>query len=75
MDPEVLAVFKQKILQLKTTKGIVMATHIMHEAQELADWVAVMHQGQIISSEAYDNSIPFHQLYQQAIDEHHARQG
>ena len=74
MDPEVLAVFKQQIMQLKTTKGIVMATHIMHEAQELADWVAVMHQGQIINSEAYDNSTSFHQLYQQAIDKYHASQ-
>ncbi|VAW47334.1 hypothetical protein MNBD_GAMMA02-516, partial [hydrothermal vent metagenome] len=72
MDPEVLSVFKQQIEALKLSKGIIMATHIMHEAQELADWVVVMHQGQIIYSEAYDNGTPFHELYQQSIQDHQA---
>ena len=67
MDPEVLTVFKQQVLKFKSSVAIIMATHIMYEAQELADWVVVMHQGQIIYSEAYDNSTSFYELYQQAI--------
>ncbi len=67
MDPEVMGVFKQQIQNLKSSKAIIMATHIMHEAQDLADWVVVMHQGKAIYSEAYDNNTSFHDLYQQAI--------
>jgi len=70
MDPEVLSVFKMQIQAMKKSKTIIMATHIMHEAQELADWVAVMHNGQIIYSEPYDNAITFHDLYQKAIQTH-----
>ena len=72
MDPDVLAVFKQQVQALKKNKAIIMATHIMHEAQDLADWVVVMHQGMIIYSEAYDNSTEFHELYRQAIHAHAA---
>ncbi len=67
MDPEVLMTFKQQIKKLKSSKAIIMATHIMHEAQDLADWVVVMHQGRAVFSEAYDNKSQFHDLYQQAI--------
>lgn len=70
MDPDVLAVFKTQIKAHKQTKAIIMATHIMHEAQELADWVVVMHQGQAIHSAAYDQQTQFYELYQQTIKEH-----
>ena len=71
MDPAVLSVFKQQLLTEKATKAIIMATHIMHEAQDLADWVVVMHQGRVIHSAAYDHQTAFHQLYQQALEQHH----
>ena len=71
MDPAVLSVFKQQLLTKKKTKAIIMATHIMHEAQDLADWVVVMHQGKVIHSAAYDHQTDFHQLYQQALEQHH----
>lgn len=71
MDPEILKVFKQQVLAWKKTKSIIMATHIMHEAQILADWVVVMFQGKIISSQAYLGQTDLHQIYQNAIDEHH----
>lgn len=72
MDPQILQEFRQQIHQLKFKKGIIMATHIMHEAQELADWVVVMDQGKVIHSAAYDRQIQFHDLYQQAMHAHHA---
>jgi len=71
MDPDILSVFKQQVLQWKQTKLIVMATHIMHEAQVLADWVVVMFQGKIIKSQAYQATVDFHHIYQNAIDEYH----
>ncbi len=71
MDPEILSVFKTQVMNWKKTKSVVMATHIMHEAQILADWVVVMFQGKIIKSQAYLNQMSFHQIYQDAIDEYH----
>ncbi len=71
MDPEVVAVFKSQINQWKVSKCIVMATHIMHEAQEMADWVVVMHQGRVIHSAPYRNQQDFHDIYQLAIQSDH----
>lgn len=71
MDPEILSVFKAQIRALKTAKGIIMATHIMHEAQDLADWVVVMHQGRAIYSKAYDHQAAFHDIYQKAMQTDH----
>jgi len=71
MDPEVLKIFKTQVKHWKSTKTIVMATHIMHEVQELADWVVVMWQGNIIHSAAYQQELDFYQIYQHAIDQHH----
>ncbi|WP_162846843.1 ATP-binding cassette domain-containing protein [Marinicella litoralis] len=71
MDPEILSVFKEQVLTWKKTKSVIMATHIMHEAQILADWVVVMFQGKIIRSHAYSEEISFHQIYQKAIDDYH----
>lgn len=70
MDPQVLSVFKDQMQIMKDSKSIVMATHIMHEAQELADWVMVMHQGEIIYSDSYDQFTPFYDLYHQAMQAH-----
>ena len=67
MDPELMMAFKSQINLWKKSKSIIMATHIMHEAQEFADWVVVMNQGQIIYSAAYDNDCDFHDIYQQAM--------
>ncbi len=71
MDPEIMSVFKSQISSWKKTKLIIMATHIMHEAQLLADWVVVMYQGQIVRSEPYKNQKGFHEIYQEAIDDHY----
>lgn len=73
MDPELLMTFKAQINHWKKAKSIIMATHIMHEAQELADWVVVMNQGQIIYSAAYTNEGSFHDIYQQAMQAQHAK--
>ncbi len=71
MDPAVMQVFKEKVTNWKNNKLIVMATHILHEAQQLADWVVVMERGQMIYSEAFDQSMAFHEIYHQAIQQHH----
>ncbi len=56
--------------------AIAMDKHLAKELYRMnelpvADWVVVMHQGQIIYSEAYDDSTQFYDLYQQAIQNHH----
>ncbi len=71
MDPEVMAVFKQQMDIWRQSKTIIMATHIMHEAQNMADWVVIMHQGQVIQSSAYQHEMSFNELYQNAINQHH----
>ncbi|MCB1582068.1 MAG: ABC transporter ATP-binding protein [Marinicella sp.] len=71
MDPQVMQIFKDKIMTWKLDKLVVMATHILHEAQQMADWVVVMECGQIILSEAYQAGVGFHEIYQQAIQQHH----
>lgn len=71
MDPAVMAIFKQRILNWKQRHQVVMATHIMHEAQDLADWVVVMHQGRVLYSAAYQPGTSFSELYQQVLDQHH----
>lgn len=73
MDPEIMRVFKEKVLQWKQDKLLIMATHVLHEAQQLADWVVVMERGRIIMSEAYQPGMVFHEIYQQAIDNHHQK--
>ena len=67
MDPEVMAVFKNQVMQWKVSKSLVIATHIMHEAEALADWVVVMFRGRVIYSAAYQHDISFSDIYQQAI--------
>ncbi len=69
MDHEILTAFKAQVQQWKQSKSIVMATHIMHEAQDLADWVVVMELGQVIHSAAYDGKQSFSSLYQQALQD------
>ncbi len=70
MDPVVMQTFKQQIKQWCQTKAVIMATHIMHEAQAMADWVAIMHQGRIIHTTEYNNQ-NLNELYQTAINSHH----
>lgn len=72
MDPDVMSVFKAKVNSWKQDKSIVMATHILHEAQEFADWVVVMEQGKIIASKAYQQDEDFQSIYHNAINHHHA---
>lgn len=71
MDPKVMSVFKEKIMDWKTDKSIIMATHILHEAESMADWVVVMEQGRIIHSAENDQTQSFHEIYQQAIAAYH----
>ena len=68
MDPEVMTVFKKQVLLWKVSKSLVLATHIMHEAEALADWVVVMFRGRVIHSAAYQHDISFSDIYQQAIE-------
>jgi ABC-type multidrug transport system ATPase subunit len=67
MDPEIMTVFKQQVMQWKINKSLVVATHIMPEAEAMADWVVVMFQGRIIHSAAYHHDISFSEIYQQSI--------
>ena len=71
MDPAIMSLFKEQMHIWQQNKTVVMATHIMHEAQDMADWVVVMHQGHVIQSSAYQHQISFNQLYQNAIKHHH----
>lgn len=70
MDPEVMAVFKQQVSHWRENKAVVMATHVMHEAAQLTDWVVVMQRGEVVYSAPYQNE-NMNELYQQAIDSHH----
>ncbi len=70
MDPAIMELFKEQMHIWKQNKTVVMATHIMHEAQNMADWVVVMHQGHVIKSVAYDHQVSFNELYQTAISEY-----
>ncbi len=73
MDPDLLDLFKQQINQLKTHCTVVMATHIMHEAQSLADHVVVMYLGQVVGQCANRPGLSFHDYYQQCIHAHHGQ--
>lgn len=68
MDPAVMAVFQQQIKHWRKSKVVLMATHIMHEAQSMADWVVVMHQGQVLHSAAYHGE-DFHELYRSLLQD------
>lgn len=74
MDPDLLVLFKQQIKQLKTQCTVVMATHIMHEAQSLADHVVVMYLGQVVGQCANRPGLSFHDYYQQCINACHEQQ-
>jgi len=69
MDPQVMTDFQHQVMQWKADKLIVIATHIMQEIEALADWVVVMHQGQLITSRAHDPKLGFQTLYQQAVSD------
>ncbi|MCX7555202.1 ABC transporter ATP-binding protein [Marinicella sp. S1101] len=68
MDPAVMDVFQQQINQWRKSKVILMATHIIHEAQAMADWVVVMHQGQVLYSAAYKGE-DLNELYRNLLQD------
>ena len=74
MDPQVMTDFQHQVMQWKSDKLIVIATHIMQEIETLADWVVVMHQGQLITSRAHEPQLGFQKIYQQAVNDWHATQ-
>ncbi|WP_223789202.1 ATP-binding cassette domain-containing protein [Marinicella meishanensis] len=72
MDPEVMMLFKQQVANWRQAQTVVMATHIMHEAEAMADWVVVMHRGRVLHAAAYHQEQPFNELYQGVMQQFHA---
>ncbi len=73
MDPDLLQAFKQRLKQWQQHKLVVMATHIMHEAQAHADWVVVMAAGQVKYTAAYQHTEDLAHIYQTALTGEAAR--
>ena len=52
LDPEAAARFRAEISRLRSDRrGIVLCTHLLHEADELADRVVVLQEGRIIAAD------------------------
>lgn len=69
MDPQVMQAFMQQVQAWKTQKSIIMATHIMQDMESLADWVVVMHQGELVTLRRHTDGDSFHNIYNQAIND------
>ncbi len=69
MDPQVMQAFMQQVQAWKSQKSIIMATHIMQDMESLADWVVVMHQGQLVTLRRHTDGDSFHNIYNQAIND------
>lgn len=67
MDPDVLDVFKQQVANWKQSKTLIIATHVMQEVAYLVDWVVVMHQGKVVSTEPFQSGQSLSQIYHQSL--------
>jgi len=70
MDPAVMQIFQEKVAQWRNNKLVVMATHVMQEVQELADWVVIMERGTILHSAAVESDSDLKELYHKVIKHH-----
>lgn len=55
MDPELMKHFKAFIESFKQHNLVLMATHLMAEVSELTDCAIVMHQGQLIAQQNFED--------------------
>lgn len=56
MDPSLLQHFKAFLADIKKHTLVLMATHLLAEASDLADHCIVMHQGALLSHRSYQQS-------------------
>lgn len=57
MDPDLMQQFKHFLADFKQHKLVLMATHLMAEVSELADQVMVMHQGQLLAQQNFQQTL------------------
>lgn len=50
LDPRQIAQMRETILALKSTKAIILSSHILHEVENLCDQLVIIDQGKIVTT-------------------------
>lgn len=78
MDPDLLIQFKTMIKNLKSSTSIIISTHMIHDAEEIADYVIFMKQGKVIHVAENDSELALGELYKQVmiqqVEEEHSNE-
>ena len=55
LDPNQIREIRSLIRELGSEHGVILSTHILHEAESVCDRVQIMHEGRIVFSDAIDH--------------------